>query len=121
MLKNQGGQHNDEVTQGKGRRDEVGRSGVYPESGPHPSEPDAPMRTQGEWGSGPERERPGGAEGGQPGSPIRQPQGGENLDEEYEKNTKIKRETQFRDATAHPLDPNAGGPKVTKDNDQFKK
>ena len=26
---------------------------------------------------------------------------------------------EFRDATGHPLDPDAGGPKVTRDNDVF--
>jgi len=36
---------------GGGRRDEVGRSGVYPMSGPHPPG-DAPIRGQMEWGQG---------------------------------------------------------------------
>jgi CBS domain-containing protein len=36
---------------GAGRKDEVGRSGVYPASGPHPSG-DAPIVEQGAWGQG---------------------------------------------------------------------
>ncbi|HLK34332.1 MAG TPA: DUF5335 family protein [Terriglobales bacterium] len=36
---------------GEGRRDEVGRSGVYPMSGPHPPG-DAPIRTEAAWGQG---------------------------------------------------------------------
>ena len=32
---------------------------------------------------------------------------------------RIRRETDFRDATAHPLDPDAGGPKVTREDDLF--
>lgn len=36
---------------GQGRRDDVGRSGVYPMSGPHP-EGDAPIRTEAAWGQG---------------------------------------------------------------------
>ena len=36
---------------GSGRKDEVGRSGVYPMSGPHPSG-DAPIVTPASWGQG---------------------------------------------------------------------
>lgn len=36
---------------GSGRKDEVGRSGVYPMSGPHPKG-DAPIVTPGSWGQG---------------------------------------------------------------------
>lgn len=36
---------------GKGRRDETGRSGVYPASGPLPPG-NPPIRTQAEWGQG---------------------------------------------------------------------
>jgi hypothetical protein len=36
---------------GAGRRDYVGKSGVYPVSGPHPAG-DAPIRGQAEWGQG---------------------------------------------------------------------
>src|SRR5436190_1756989 len=36
---------------GQGRKDEVGRSGVYPMSGPHPSGP-AEIRTEAAWGQG---------------------------------------------------------------------
>lgn len=36
---------------GQGRRDDVGRSGVYPMSGPHPAG-NAPIRTEGAWGQG---------------------------------------------------------------------
>lgn len=36
---------------GQGRRDEVGRSGVYPVSGPHPPGP-AEIRTEPAWGQG---------------------------------------------------------------------
>lgn len=36
---------------GQGRRDEVGRSGVYPMSGPHPPG-NAPIRTEAAWGQG---------------------------------------------------------------------
>jgi Raf kinase inhibitor-like YbhB/YbcL family protein len=37
---------------GQGRKDEVGRSGVYPASGPLPPGGDAPIRTEAEWGQG---------------------------------------------------------------------
>jgi hypothetical protein len=37
---------------GKGRRDEVGRSGVYPVSGPHPPSGDAPLHGMASWGQG---------------------------------------------------------------------
>ncbi len=40
-----------DVRAGKGRRDEVGRSGVYPMSGPHPKGP-AEIRTEASWGQG---------------------------------------------------------------------
>jgi hypothetical protein len=115
-------------------RDEVGHSGVYPQSGPHPDTPDAPLRNQGTWGQGQNvaqgageglgggqsgSERAQGNQGGQPRSPRAQPRGTNR--EEYEDNTEIKRETEFRDATGHPLDPDAGGPKVTKDDDLFGK
>lgn len=36
---------------GQGRRDDVGRSGVYPMSGPHPPG-DVPIRTEPAWGQG---------------------------------------------------------------------
>ena len=36
---------------GAGRKDEVGRSGVYPMSGPHPPS-DAEIRGQASWGQG---------------------------------------------------------------------
>jgi hypothetical protein len=36
---------------GKGRRDETGKSGVYPMSGPLPEE-DAPIRPMASWGQG---------------------------------------------------------------------
>lgn len=36
---------------GQGRRDDVGRSGVYPMSGPHPAG-NAPIRTEAAWGQG---------------------------------------------------------------------
>lgn len=36
---------------GAGRKDEVGRSGVYPMSGPHPKGP-AEIKTEAEWGQG---------------------------------------------------------------------
>lgn len=36
---------------GQGRRDDVGRSGVYPMSGPHPAG-EAPIRTEAAWGQG---------------------------------------------------------------------
>jgi hypothetical protein len=121
------------------RRDEVGHSGVYPQSGPHPSDPNAPLRHQGSWGDGREQVAQGAGEGlggGQSGSERSQMEGrqagqsrsdrtqepqGKNLDELYEENTEIRRETEFRDATAHPIDPDAGGPKVTPDNDLFRK
>lgn len=37
---------------GRGRRDETGRSGVYPASGPLPPRGDTPIRTPAEWGQG---------------------------------------------------------------------
>ncbi len=40
-----------DVRAGKGRRDEVGRSGVYPMSGPHPKGP-AEIRIEPGWGQG---------------------------------------------------------------------
>jgi hypothetical protein len=42
----------DDVTAGKGRRDEVGRSGIYPASGPLP-EHDAEVVSPGELGHRP--------------------------------------------------------------------
>lgn len=83
------------------------------------------------WGDGTERS-PDSSEGidrdrleeGRQGGQSRSPRNlsrGANLDEEMEENTAIKRDTEFRDATAHPLDADAGGPKVTPDNDLFGK
>ncbi len=40
-----------DVRAGKGRRDEIGGSGVYPMSGPHPQGP-AEIRTEPAWGQG---------------------------------------------------------------------
>lgn len=37
---------------GQGRRDEVGRSGVYPVSGPPPPSGDAPLHGMASWGQG---------------------------------------------------------------------
>jgi Raf kinase inhibitor-like YbhB/YbcL family protein len=37
---------------GRGRRDETGKSGVYPAAGPLPPHGDAPIRTRAEWGQG---------------------------------------------------------------------
>lgn len=37
---------------GAGRREEVGGSGVYPVSGPHPDDPNAPIRDQASFGQG---------------------------------------------------------------------
>lgn len=169
---------------GAGRRDEVGRSGVYPESGPHPDDPNAPLRDQASWGQGargaagyndsgtsevfympnelPEdvvgqgknqknatgqgiegeklgwrgenqgeqgQQRKGGQgqknKGqGQQNDPNREP-GDQDLYNEdkqgnvfYDKNTEIKRETEFHDATATPV---GNEPKVTQENDQFGK
>lgn len=42
-------------------------------------------------------------------------------DDFYDDNTRIKRETQFRDATGHPLDSDAGGRRVTEDDDLFRR
>ncbi len=36
-----------------------------------------------------------------------------------DRDTEIRRETDFRDATGHPLDPDAGGRKVTREDDLF--
>jgi CBS domain-containing protein len=65
---------------GQGRVDEVGRSGVYPASGPLPPSPDAPVRGQASWGQG---ER--GAEGYQDSgtSEIVSEQEAKQLREEY--------------------------------------
>ena len=38
-----------------------------------------------------------------------------------DRDTEIRRETDFRDATGHPLDPDAGGKKVTREDDIFLK
>ena len=47
----------EDVTGGKGRKDEVGRSGIYPGSGPYPD--DAEVITPGEINRGRHREGPG--------------------------------------------------------------
>lgn len=39
-----------DVTAGKGRRDEVGHTPVYPATGPYPDDPDAKVLTPGEMG-----------------------------------------------------------------------
>ena len=59
-----------DVTAGKGRRDEVGRTGIYPSSGPRP-EGDAPMVTQGEMGRGGPRNVP---------APVSQDRGGPGVE-----------------------------------------
>ena len=41
-----------DVTAGKGRRDEVGHTGIYPANGPRP-EGDVPIRTPGDINAGP--------------------------------------------------------------------
>ena len=46
---------------------------------------------------------------------------GMSLDEQGERDTEIRRETQFRNSTATPLDPEAGGKKVTRDEDLFRR
>ena len=108
--------------QSSNRRDEVGRSGVHPQSGPHPDDPKAPVRNQGTWGEGEKAAEGAGSglgQGGRARSPRNQDPKAASLDELYEQNTDIKRETEFRDSTAHPLDPDAGGPTVTPENDIF--
>ncbi|HZQ35024.1 MAG TPA: hypothetical protein VFD32_03760 [Dehalococcoidia bacterium] len=47
---------------GQGRREQPGRSGVYPASGPLPPD-DAPLRTEAEWGQG-ERDAAGASDAG---------------------------------------------------------
>ena len=47
----------EDVTGGKGRKDEVGRSGIYPATGPHPE--GAEVITPGEINRGRHREGPG--------------------------------------------------------------
>jgi len=128
--------------QSNNRVDEVGHSGVYPQSGPHPDTPDAPLRDQGSWGEGQgqprslvrdegvgrsldssegiERDLDEGRQGGRGRAPRAQEQRADP-DELYDENTEIKRETEFRDATAHPLDPDSGGRKVTREGDVFHK
>ena len=49
-------QDRQDITGGKGRRDEVGHTGIYPATGPH-TEGDIPVRTPGDINDG----RPGGA------------------------------------------------------------
>ena len=44
-------QDKQDVTAGKGRRDEVGHTGIYPGSGPRP-DGDVPVRTPGDINSG---------------------------------------------------------------------
>ena len=51
----QGADERQDVTAGKGRRDEVGHTGIYPASGPQ-AEGDAEVRTPGELGH-PRRDR----------------------------------------------------------------
>jgi hypothetical protein len=51
-------QDKQDVTAGKGRRDEVGRTGIYPGSGPRPDD-EVPVRTPGDINAG----RPGGGPG----------------------------------------------------------
>jgi hypothetical protein len=65
---------------GQGRIDEVGRSGVYPASGPLPPSPDAPVRGQASWGQG-ERGAKGYEDSGT--SEIVSEQEAEKLREEY--------------------------------------
>ena len=48
----------EDVTAGKGRKDEVGRSGIYPATGPYP-EGDAEVITPGEINQDTHREGPG--------------------------------------------------------------
>jgi len=48
----------EDVTAGKGRKDEVGRSGIYPATGPYP-EGDAEIITPGEINLDTNREGPG--------------------------------------------------------------
>jgi hypothetical protein len=50
----------EDVTAGKGRRDEVGRSGIYPATGPHPD--DLPTRTPGDFNEHGRQQKPGGEE-----------------------------------------------------------
>ena len=45
-------QNKQDVTAGKGRRDEVGHTGIYPGTGPRP-EGDIPVRTPGDINKGP--------------------------------------------------------------------
>jgi len=42
-----------------------------------------------------------------------------DTDSIVDRDTEIRRETDFRDATGHPLDPDAGGRKVTREDDIF--
>jgi hypothetical protein len=65
---------------GQGRVDEVGRSGVYPASGPMPTSSDAPVRGQASWGQG-ERGAEGYEDSGT--SEIVSEQEAERLREEY--------------------------------------
>jgi hypothetical protein len=51
-------QDKQDVTAGKGRRDEVGHTGIYPGSGPRP-EGDVPVRTPGDINTGHPGKRPG--------------------------------------------------------------
>ncbi len=90
------------------RKDEVGHSDSQPGQGNLPLGPGGQDTAEG-------------SQGGRSRSPRSQGPKGANLDELYEENTEIKRETEFRDSTAHPLDPKAGGPKVTPENDLFGK
>jgi hypothetical protein len=48
----------EDVTRGAGRTDEVGRTGIYPATGPYP-EGDATVITPGEINRGPKPEGPG--------------------------------------------------------------
>lgn len=50
--------HGQDVTAGKGRRDEVGRSGIYPSSGPYPEGP-APVITPADINEPHDRKGPG--------------------------------------------------------------
>ncbi len=124
---------------GKGRRDEVGKSGVYPASGPLPDDPNATYQGEASWGQG-ERGSAGYEDSGtseiHPVDPLEKDMGeGEpdpnrepgdedlyNRDTQgnvfYDKNTEERRETHFHDATAADI---GNQPKVTPEDDEFGK
>ena len=72
----------EDVTAGKGRKDEVGRSGIYPATGPYP-EGDAEVITPGEINQERNREVPGVQQSDELKGARRSPRFGNEEDQAY--------------------------------------